>query len=136
MVVPAGTYVSTNVYGVNSDPRWWGAESLEWNPKRWINIDPKTGQETIAQPPMGVPFLAWSVGPRICPGKKFSQVEFVAVIATLLKSYRVKPLIIEGKMKTERQARDALLEVVNDSLNIITPKMRRPEDAGVMFISR
>lgn len=109
---------------------------MEWNPKRWINIDAKTGQETIAQPPTGTPFLAWSVGPRICPGKKFSQVEFVAVIATLLKSYRVKPLVIEGKMETEKQARDALLEVVNDSLNIITPKMRRPEDAGVVFVSR
>lgn len=135
-VVPAGTYVATNIYGTHSDPRWWGEDSLEWKPRRWITTDPKTGQEIIAQPPNGVSFLAWSVGPRICPGKKFSQVEFVAVISTLLKSYRVEPMFIEGKMKSAQQARDALLEVVNDSENVITPKMRRPNDAGVVFVAR
>jgi len=124
------------MYGIHSDPRWWGLDSLEWNPKRWITIDPRTGRETIAQPPTGVPFLAWSVGPRICPGKKFSQVEFVAVIATVLKSFRIKPQIIPGKMQTEKQARDALLDVVNDSVYVITPKISRPGDAGVVFTPR
>lgn len=39
-------------------------------------------------------------------------------------------------METEQQARDALLEVVEDSENIITPKMRRPGDAGIIFADR
>lgn len=67
-------------------------------------------------------------------GKKFSQVEFVAVISTLLHGYRVKAAPIGGK--TLEQAKQALLEVVEDSMNVITPKMRRPEDAGVFFVKR
>ncbi|KIX06988.1 uncharacterized protein Z518_04964 [Rhinocladiella mackenziei CBS 650.93] len=137
MVVPADTYVSTNFYGIHSDPRWWGADSLEWRPRRWIRVDEKTGKELIAPPPPGAAFMAWSIGPRICPGRKFSQVEFVAVISSLLRWYRLRPLVIRSKkMKTEEQARRALLQVIDDSMNVVTPKMRRPEDAGVVFIER
>jgi hypothetical protein len=70
----------------------------------------------------------------VCPGKKFSQVEFVAVISTLLKDYRLKPLARGGE--TEAEASSTLLAVVEDSFNVITPKMRRPEDAGVVFVKR
>lgn len=136
MIVPAETYVSTNFYGIHSDPRWWGADSLEWRPQRWIRIDPRTGKESIAPPPPGAVFMPWSTGPRVCPGRKFSQVEFVAVIASLLKGCRLEPLVIEGKMQTMEQARRALLEVIEDSQNIITPKLRRPEDAGVVLVDR
>ncbi|KIW27557.1 uncharacterized protein PV07_07285 [Cladophialophora immunda] len=136
IMVPVETYVSLNLYAVHSDPRWWGDDSLKWNPRRWIVADPATGKESIAHPPPGAAFVPWSVGPRVCPGKKFSQVEFVAVISTLLREYRLKPLIMEGKMTTEEQASSALLEVLEDSMNVITPKMRRPEDAGVVFVRR
>ncbi|OAP61380.1 hypothetical protein AYL99_03583 [Fonsecaea erecta] len=136
IMVPVETYVSINLYAVHSDPRWWGDDSLTWNPRRWVIADPATGKESIAHPPSGTVFVPWSVGPRVCPGKKFSQVEFVAVISTLLREYRLKPLIIEGKTTTEEQASSALLEVLDDSMNVITPKMRRPEDAGVVFVGR
>ncbi|ETI23747.1 hypothetical protein G647_05553 [Cladophialophora carrionii CBS 160.54] len=134
MLVSPETFVSLNLYAVHCDPRWWGQDTLEWKPQRWIKVDPKTGKETIALPHTGATFVPWSVGPRVCPGKKFSQVEFVAVIATLLKDYRIKPLALGGK--TEEQASSALLEVVEDSMNVITPKMRRPEDAGVVLVQR
>ncbi|KAJ9604023.1 hypothetical protein H2200_011546 [Cladophialophora chaetospira] len=132
--VPPETYVTLNVYAVHSDPRWWGKDNLEWKPQRWITTDPKTGKEMIAPPPTGTTFVPWSAGPRICPGKKFSQVEFVAVISTLLKEYRLEPMALEGKTKEEAGA--ALIEVLEDSMNVITPKMRRPEDAGVVFVKR
>jgi hypothetical protein len=67
-------------------------------------------------------------------GKKFSQVEFVAVIATLLSRFRLKPSA--PNTKSEAEAAKVLLEVVDDSMNVITPKMRRPEDAGVVFVKR
>ncbi len=46
----------------------------------------------------------------------------------------MKPLTMGGQ--TEAQAATNLLEVVEDSMNVITPKMRRPEDAGVVFVKR
>jgi hypothetical protein len=58
----------------------------------------------------------------------------VAVIATLLAGCRLKPLATNGK--TEKQAASALLGVVQDSMNVITPKMRRPEEASVVFVKR
>lgn len=136
LFIPQGVFASLNIYGVHSDPRWWGPDSLEWKPQRWIQIDPKTGRESINPTPAGFPFLGWNHGPRICPGKKFSQVEFVAIIATILRSYHVVPMQIQGKHKTPEQARDALLKVVEDSENSITPKMRRPGDAGIIFVKR
>ena len=70
----------------------------------------------------------------IVVGKKFSQVEFVAVISTMLAGHRLKPLVSDGK--SEEEAASALIEVLEDSMNVITPKMRRPEDAGVVFVKR
>jgi hypothetical protein len=57
--------VSTNNYGAHSDPKWWGIDSLEWKPQRWIKIDPDTKKEVLAPPPAGAAFVAWSCGPRI-----------------------------------------------------------------------
>ncbi|KIV76970.1 hypothetical protein PV11_08814 [Exophiala sideris] len=136
VLIPPKTYVTTNFSGIHSDPRWWGHDSLTWRPQRWIEVDPKTGKESIASPPPGAAYMAWSIGPRVCPGRKFSQVEFVAVISLLLRRYRLIPLVIEGKMETEEQARQEFLNVVEDSKLAVTPKLRRPEDAGVVFQER
>ncbi|KAF2468873.1 uncharacterized protein BDR25DRAFT_326552 [Lindgomyces ingoldianus] len=40
-------------------------------------------------PERGV-FLPWIFGSRVCPGKKFSQVEFVAIITHLLPEFHIK----------------------------------------------
>ncbi|KAI1485519.1 hypothetical protein F5X96DRAFT_659588 [Biscogniauxia mediterranea] len=41
-------------------------------------------------------FIVWSEGARDCPGRKFSQVEFVATIASLFRDWRVNPVTFEG----------------------------------------
>jgi hypothetical protein len=61
-------------------------------------------------------------------------VEFVAVIACLLRSYRLRPA--RGDDESEQKARDRLLEVVRNSQFKITPKMRRPEDASIVLERR
>jgi cytochrome P450 len=99
-------------------------------------IDPETGKETLAPPPPGAAYIPWAVGPRVCPGKKFNQVEFVAVIAMLLRSYRLKPLVIERKMKAEEQAKQALIDVMYVTMTRVTVSMRHPENAGVVFLDR
>lgn len=135
--VPKGTYVSTNFFGVHTDPRWWGSDSLEWKPERWIAKDSKTGLETIAPPPAGAVFLGWSTGPRVCPGKKFSQVEFVAVIATLLHRFRLEPLVMkEMGMRNSADATRALMDTVQKSQMVITTKMISPQTAGITLVRR
>jgi cytochrome P450 len=135
IMVPKGVILSTNNYGISSDPRWWGKDSLEWKPKRWIIID-KDGNETLASPPKGA-FVAWSVGPRVCPGKKFSQVEFTSVIAFLLARYKLEPLVMSEKgMKTEEDGRKALTKAIWASGNTITPKVGRVKEAGIRIVKR
>ncbi|KAI1612009.1 cytochrome P450 [Exophiala viscosa] len=75
VLIPPNTYVTTNFSGIHSDPRWWGSDSLTWRPQRWIELDLTTGKKSIAAPPDGAAYMAWSIGPRVCPGHKFSQVE-------------------------------------------------------------
>lgn len=91
-------------YGaVQTDPRYWGSDSLIWRPSRWIKpVDTTTtattkpGDEELNMPIRGA-FIGWSEGTRDCPGRKFSQVEFVAIIAVLFLSWRVDPVINPGE---------------------------------------
>jgi cytochrome P450 len=75
--------VILNCSALHTLPSYWGADSLVWRPGRWLD-----GKEEIIQPPPGRS-NPWTVGPRVCPGKKFSQVEFVAVIARLFQKERL-----------------------------------------------
>jgi hypothetical protein len=50
----------------------------------------------IIQPPLGM-YNPWTAGPQVCPGKKFSQVEFVAIIARLFQKGKVTPKLEAGE---------------------------------------
>jgi cytochrome P450 len=67
-------------------------EPKTWNPKRWIS----SADEKLLHPTSETSFYAWGSGPRICPGMKFSQVEFCAVLANVLGKVEVG-LDVQGK---------------------------------------
>lgn len=108
-------------------PRYWGSDSLVWRPNRWIirSSDAKglEGEEFL-QPTPGS-YVPWANGPRICPGKKFSQVEFVAVISCLLGRHHVEPVLLEGESQEEALKR--ILKLVEDSDVEVTLKMNHPD---------
>ena len=79
-------------------------------------------------------FIGWSTGPRSCPGKKFSQAEFVAVIATLIKDWYIEPL--RYREESDEAARKRLHGVINDNFYNMTPKMKNPEKAAITFVKR
>lgn len=88
-----------NHVAVHTHPRYWGSDCLKWRPSRWIQSKPSidsTNIETLDDECLVTPqkgsFIAWSEGVRNCPGKKFSQVEFVASIAALFRDWRVDPV--------------------------------------------
>ena len=70
----------------------------------------------------------------MCPGKKFSQVEFVALVANILSRYRIEAVARENESGVE--ARQRLLQVMNEKYFNISAHFRRPEDAAVRFLSR
>lgn len=76
-------------------------------------------------------FNPWIHGPRVCPGKKFAQVEFVAVIARLLKNGTVRPKLMKGERRDDMVMR--VKSVIEDSELSVTLHMKHPEKAPLIW---
>jgi hypothetical protein len=63
-----------------------------------------------------------------------SQVEFVAVIATLLSKCRVSPVELDGEDSTK--ARERLRKVMEDSETRLTLQMKKPEEVYLKWLRR
>lgn len=68
----------------------------------------------------------------MCVGKKFTQVEFVAVMAVLFRQHRVRAVRRGGETAAEAQRR--VEGVVNDSLLKMTLQVREPEKAELEWV--
>ena len=124
---------------LHTDPRYWGSDSLTWEPKRWINslkpsnagnLGAQLASEKIIEAAKGS-FIAWSEGVRNCPGKKFAQVEFVAVMAALFHRHIVKP--VPRPQESFAKAQEKVLEVVKDSKVQLLLEMQKSKDVTVTW---
>lgn len=70
----------------------------------------------------------------MCPGKKFSMVEYVSVIAVLLWKHRIEVKSRAGE--TSKQARERVYQVVEDSATHFTLQMRNPRSVGLRFVKK
>lgn len=146
--LPAGTSLYINNIALHLDAEVWrglnrgsdpdfvrsspsaAAATLEdefvFRPSRWLN--PAGSAQPHFQPPKGA-FIPWSAGPRVCPGQKMAQVEFAAVVLTLLHRHRVEAVPVFGG-ESPRQVEDRLEAQLNDSMSILTLQMNGVYDAG------
>lgn len=131
-VVPANALVYINNSALHTNPEKWGSDSLKFCPTRWLSQD-STEDDAFVTMPRGQ-FIPWSGGPRVCPGQKMSQVEFVAVIATIFKRYRVTATLEKGE--TMEEAKQRLQEVMNDSQPRLTLQMNKPQDVKLKWSKR
>ena len=138
-LIPPDTLVMLNIFAMHTNPRYWGKDSLMWDPSRWIlgtrveagaNTDCQSEQEALFEPEKGT-FFPWSGGARMCVGKKFSQVEFVAVVASLFFKHRVYPVAEAGE--SMEKARLRIVKIVEDSLLRMTLQVRNPSLAAVSW---
>lgn len=114
----------------------WGDDAHDFRPSRWFVQDEFTGkltQERHIEPEKGS-FISWSGGPRVCPGMKMSQVEFVTCMATLFSRVNVEPVVKSGETMEEARAR--IYEAANDVTPRITTQMVRPEDIVLRWVKR
>jgi cytochrome P450 len=124
--LPAPFAVGVNTMALHTSTATWGPDALKFNPARWIQpCSTEEAKETIITPPRGT-FIPWSSGPRVCPGQKMSQVEFVTVIATLFRRCTAKPAAMRGE--TEDEMKQQLLALMQDSQPILTLQMNRPNE--------
>lgn len=139
IVLPPKTMFIPSYAALHADPKYWGDDALEWRPARWIRASqPGPGgeeEEEIIDPKRGT-FLGWSEGARDCPGKKFSQVEFVATMAALFRDWRVEPAPkYEGESAGEKRER-VLRLIEEDSAPVLLLQMLRPERVGLVWRRR
>jgi cytochrome P450 len=134
-VVPANSFLIPNHIAVHTHPKYWGQDSLKFNPRRWIKPGAKSIDEEVFMTPRKGSFIPWSDGVRNCPGKKFSQVEFVACLATILKDHYVEPKVFPNE--TIDQARHRLLKLVEeDTGQVLLLQMFHSEKAPMVWKCR
>lgn len=127
MVVPGHMSVQT-------DPKYWGSDSLTWRPSRWIKASGKAGEDEFLAPAKGT-FLSWAEGSRDCPGKKFAQVEAVATVVALFGDLRVDPVTRSGE--SLEAARKRVLDfIVEDTGMVLLVHLLHPERCPLVWTKR
>ncbi|GLA57482.1 hypothetical protein AtubIFM55763_000851 [Aspergillus tubingensis] len=135
--------INLNLGSLHYSEEYWGDDVTLYRPQRWDarnkdsflagNDDlpglagPGLEYPTIHKPVRGA-YIPFSDGFRACLGKKFSQVEFVAALTTVLQQYRIElaDSSEKGRLNAER--------VLNKSTAIITLAMR--EEVPLLFRRR
>ncbi|KAI1214484.1 cytochrome P450 [Annulohypoxylon truncatum] len=138
VVLPPDTMVIPSYASVQTDPKYWGSETLTWSPSRWIKTSNSTTanleDEELITPQHGT-FIGWSEGSRDCPGRKFSQVEFVGTMAVLFRDWKVDPVTQSGE--TIETARERVLRLIkSDSAPVLLLQMLHPERAPLVWKRR
>ncbi|KAF2647676.1 cytochrome P450 [Lophiostoma macrostomum CBS 122681] len=134
--IPAHSNVQVNFCGLHTNTNVWGNTSMAWNPARFINADSGKGTVDIESEQLrtfseGV-YIPWSHGERVCPGKRFSQVELAAVLAVLFRKHRVEvvPDSGESPLDARRRAQTISLDIQMTLLN----EMYQPERLGLKWV--
>ncbi|EMR72622.1 putative cytochrome p450 monooxygenase protein [Eutypa lata UCREL1] len=136
--LPAKTIILPSYCSIHMDPRYWGSDSLTWRPSRWIRpstVATELGDDEMDMNQRGV-FLGWSEGTRDCPGKKFSQVEFVALMVGLFRQWRVDPAKKHPGESIEASRRRVLDLIREDSGWVLLLQMLHPERAPLVWYER
>lgn len=142
LLIPKNTMIRINSVALHTDPDTWGSDSLEWRPSRWILNDPPEPTSHDGSTPVDESYhsimerrlFAWSDGGRVCPGKKFSQVEIVAVLIQLFRNHRVS--IIPQPEQTPEQARMDAYARVQNSIQTLTLHIANPEAVRLRWDKR
>ncbi|KND94617.1 Cytochrome P450 3A11 [Tolypocladium ophioglossoides CBS 100239] len=127
LVIPPGTSTSPYLLAIQTHPKYW-KDPYVWQPSRWIS-NPAASPDAMADEDVVVPlkgtYFPWSDGPQNCPGKKFAEVEAVAVLARLFKTHRLLAKKYDGE--SDESARKRALACAND---VDMEMLLRMVDAG------
>ncbi|XP_025266600.1 cytochrome P450 4C1-like [Camponotus floridanus] len=82
-VVPAGTNLHLNIYGVHKDPNFWPNPEI-FDPDRFLPENIRNRHPYS--------YLSFSAGPRNCIGQRFGLLELKAIIAPLVYNFYLEPV--------------------------------------------
>jgi len=78
-----GTTAFVHIYAIHRDPQYWGPDSNEFKPDRFL---PEHSKDR--HPYAWMPF---SIGPRQCIGNNFAMLEMRSFLAVLLQKFEFSP---------------------------------------------
>src|SRR4051812_40446974 len=107
----------------------WGPDHLAFRPSRFT--DPASPEAEQAQRRH---FLPWSRGPRQCPGMRIAQIEFIAVIVSILSRARVECARLAGE--TAEMAAKRTMKVVRNSSQAVALQVNKPRDVVIVWKER
>lgn len=126
----------SSLLAVQTHPKYWH-DPLDWKPCRWISSGPalasggpalclaaRLRNEKLVTPAQST-YFPWSDGPQNCPGAKFAQVEFVAVLACLLRDHRIG--VVQEKNESYEEARKRALDTTEDCDMELLLRMRNAD---------
>ncbi|KAF2870624.1 cytochrome P450 [Massariosphaeria phaeospora] len=122
VVVPPVTWIYPCIIAAQTNSQHW-PDPLAWKPSRWIKGGEETQPETLITPAKAT-YFPWSDGPQNCPGVRFSQVEFVAVLACLLRKHRLQAQTLPGE--SGEKLRERIMGVVEDCDAQMLLRMKDP----------
>jgi cytochrome P450 len=136
ITLPPHTAVHLSLAAMHTHPDYWGNKSMAWNPKRFVSVTGGSLESEVLASDTQEHFLPWATGQRVCPGKKFSQVEIVAVLAYIFRDYTVQPELRTGE--SLEQARERIFEtsLTIDHEGKILHEMRHPESIALTWTKR
>lgn len=82
-IIPKGVDVRVPTYQLHHDDEFW-CEPKKFNPHRFLGTDNQKAISPLVFQPFGV-------GPRLCPGKRFSVLEIKLILANILHKYTIIP---------------------------------------------
>ncbi len=121
------TEVYVNQQAIHKNVSIWGPDPDDFRPSRWID---SSGE--MITPEKGT-FLPWSGGPRVCPGLKMAQVEFVATFATLFQAAKCESI---GGGDDPRENAQRLNALMKDSFLKLSLQMKEPHKVQLRWVAQ
>ena len=86
--LPARTLVRVTPWLLHRDPRWWPHEPEAFRPERFMAATDEWTPDPI---PRGA-YIPFGLGPRVCLGQHFAQLEMTVIAVLLLQRFRLSTL--------------------------------------------
>lgn len=174
--IPEDSFLSLSSPGLHRNPKYWPHTSTEdlneFRPERWLVGENSTSTEhqtsesaqgpdadgpdtrpdtssTLYRPPRGA-YIPFSDGYRSCLGRRFAQVEILAVLATIFKTWSVEldvsmflkegekeeELSDERKREVWKLADERARELMRTGMGTIVTIQLRKGKVPVRFVKR
>ncbi len=81
--ISSDSEVMISLYALHHHPEFWGDDALEMKPERWLSS---------TSPAVAYSYVPFLEGPRKCIGRHMAQLQFVAVLAAVIRRFDLRLL--------------------------------------------